>query len=177
MRRDPSRLLEYDNGQRNFQDGISICQEEKWQYSTASQQPLLWRVRHGPFGIDSLSQSSYLKWAVGNIAPADLQTVCIVPSRPKKPRLRGHDATPSVASRAHPPPVFQISSLHHGSPSQPLPCVGRCLVRPLLTSSSNVPESRMCVYICDWLGRGPGWPRNPLFLGLPSFGPAGHPPS
>lgn len=33
MRRDPSKFLECDNGQRNFQDGISICQEAKWQAS------------------------------------------------------------------------------------------------------------------------------------------------
>ena len=115
----PSRLLGSDSGRRNFQDGIYICQtvgslasDDGWVmagFFVACQRPRsLRRVRYLAFGTDSLSPVIASERAVGSIAPAYLQTVRVVPSRPKKAATCGHDATPSVASRAHPPPVCQI---------------------------------------------------------------------
>lgn len=68
------------------------------------------------------------------------------PISSKEAATRGHNATPSVASRAHPPPVFQISSPHHGllshsSVRRPMSC------SPLAYSSSSVPES-VQMYVC-----------------------------
>lgn len=130
--------------------------------ASASQRPLLWRVRHGAFGIDSLSQSSYLKWAVGNIARADLQTVGIVSSRPKKSRdLAATTPCPALLPVYIRPQYFRslppLPPPHHGTQShssvrRPMSCSA-----PLLISSSSVPESpHVCVCVLYVTGLGPG---------------------
>lgn len=123
------------NGRQVGYDGCVMATD-----STASHQSSLRlrRVRHLAFGIDSLSPSSHLnKGPVGNIAPADLQTVFVVPSRPKeaatsRPQRHAQRCFPctSAPSISDPLPTPHITAHRHTAL-----CVGRCLARPPAYSS------------------------------------------
>lgn len=105
---------------------------------------------------------------MGNIAPADLQTVCIVPSHPKKPRLAATTPRPALLP-VHIRPQYFRSPPPITARCHTPPCAGRCLARPLLTLAPARLSPSRCMCACDLTSSGPRLAEIPLFLRLPAL--------